>query len=83
MNVQQLQKRADAKRKMRDEGRAERAALTGDGSPNPSTDFDVSKASVAAVLAHVQLHPDLRKSVLAAERKGRKRKGIIDALKGS
>lgn len=93
MNVQQLQKRADAKMKARNRGRAERGAvvnergtepvetLTGSGAPNPSTAFDQSKASVAEVLAHVAQNPDRRKAVLAAERKGKKRKGVLDGLK--
>lgn len=56
--------------------------LTGAVTPaTPEADrFDPAKASVAAVLAHVEDHPDDREAILAAEMSGKARKGIVGPL---
>lgn len=57
----------------------EATALTGSGAPEPEG-FDPSAGSVADVLAYVEAHPESKDDVLAAERSGKARKGILTAF---
>lgn len=69
MDVQQLSRHHLAARR--------RGSLTGSGTSAPTDSFDVSKATVAQVVAHVEQHPEQLAAVVEAERAGRGRKGIL------
>ena len=52
--------------------------VVGSGAP----DYNPDNASVKEVLAFVEAHPETASTVLAAEKAGRNRKGVISALSG-
>lgn len=56
------------------------AALVGSGAVEPSDTFDPKVHTAPEVIAFVDQHPDMRAKLLKAERKGKKRKTVIEAL---